>query len=359
MKDKYLGKTFCKKLSNQLKTVCPKFDRDAFYKAVTSGLANRELKERIGFTTETVAEFLPGRFCDQLDILYRLSEIIEPDFGYLFMPGFAARFGMDDYDLSMKALRDFTEYSTSELAIRSFLQRDFDKTIKIMYQWAEHDNHHVRRLASEGSRPRLPWANHLERLKEDPSPVRPILEALKTDPDKYVQKSVANHINDITKDNPQYALDLMESWDRSDANTAWIVKHASRTLIKKGDPSALGLFGFDPTPGIELMELRLENNVIRLGEKLNFSFSILSISGKPQKLSIDYKIHYVKKSGKTSPKVFKLKEVTLDGGATCKIEQSRLFDEFTTRKHYSGEHTLDIVINGIVSGSETFQLKVP
>jgi hypothetical protein len=170
-----------------------------------------------------------------------------------------------------------------------------------------------------------------------------------------VRKSVANHLNDFSKDHPTYMLDLVNKWDLNDSNTGWIVKHACRTLIKKGNQEALKLFRFEKDVKIQLKNLVLDKSRIHLGDTLTFEFEILSKSASEQKLVIDYCIHYYKKNG-LSPKVFKLKEIVLEPGQLVKINKKQIFKDFTTRKHYTGNHVLEIMVNGTIYGTQEFQL---
>ncbi len=225
-----------------------------------------------------------------------------------------------------------------------------------MVAWSEEKNHHVRRLASEGSRPRLPWSFRLNKLIADPSPVSPILENLKADPHLYVRKSVANHLNDISKDHPDWMLDLVSSWDRANPHTAWIVKRATRSLIKAGQPRSFALLGFEAQPQVELSDFKLSHSKVRLGQSLTISFDLLSLKDKPQKLALDYKVHYVKKSGRTAPKVFKLKEIELGACQKLSITKKQQFENISTRVHYPGLHAIELMLNGQSVAKATFEL---
>ena len=228
-----------------------------------------------------------------------------------------------------------------------------------MRGWAEDDDHHVRRLASEGSRPRLPWSFRLTRLVADPGPAIPILERLKADPELYVRTSVANHLNDIGKDHPERMLDLVSAWDRSDPATAWIVRHACRSLIKAGHPRALALHGFGEKPAVDLRALAVTPRPVPWQGVANLSFSLASFGNVPQRLAIDYVVHFVKANGATAPKVFKLRVVELAPGDVLPVATRRSFEERTTRRHYPGRHRIDIQINGVVCGGIEFDLLAP
>jgi hypothetical protein len=199
----------------------------------------------------------------------------------------------------------------------------------------------------------------LEALVADPSAVAPILENLRADPSLYVRKSVANHLNDISKDHPDWMLARLKSWDLAHPHTQWIAKRAARTLIKAGHQPALRLFNFGSKPAVTLTGLKLAPARIKLGQPIEFSFALTSASRQPQCLAVDYVIHYVKASGGTAPKVFKLRELTLAPGERQTLSKRQTFRNFTTRRHYSGPHRLEIQLNGRKVAQGAFILDVP
>lgn len=355
----FLDDTFFNTVAGSLARVASGFDKQAFLSEALEGLEKLELKQRITRTAELCNKFLPGSFRQQVDQLREIAfdlEVEEKGLSCLFMLEFVATYGLDDFEFSLAALKEFTTVSSAEFAIRPFIINYFEPTMKVLYQWSEDQNHHVRRLASEGSRPRLPWGIQLKMLMENPEPCRPILEKLKTDDSEYVRRSVANHLNDISKDNQKWMLDLVNGWNLEDDRIKWVVKHASRSLLKKGVPEALPLFGYASNPKVRVSELRLSSREIKIGEKINFSFEISSEAKQRQKLMIDYKVHYVKKTGKLSPKVFKLKEITLKPGEVITISKNHSFEEMTIRSHYPGTHYLQLQINGIAEDKTPLQV---
>jgi 3-methyladenine DNA glycosylase AlkC len=225
-----------------------------------------------------------------------------------------------------------------------------------MNTWAEDKNHHVRRLASEGSRPRLPWSFKLDDIIKNPDLALPILEKLKDDTELYVKKSVANHLNDISKDNTDWMLNVLTSWDKTNANTLWIIKHASRTLIKKGNTQSLLLFDFEKNVKVEVINFKLDKSRLQMGDVLQFEFDVRSLKPSTQKLVIDYAIHYCKQSGVLSPKVFKLREVLLPARGSVHLAKKHSFQDFTTRKHYPGRHIIEILINGKIAHRKEFMV---
>ncbi|RYD74859.1 MAG: DNA alkylation repair protein, partial [Verrucomicrobiaceae bacterium] len=211
---------------------------------------------------------------------------------------------------------------------------------------------------SEGCRPRLPWSFRLDALIDDPSPVLPILENLKEDPSLYVRKSVANHLNDITKDHPTWVLDRIEGWSLEKPHTAWIAKRALRTLIKQGDRRALAVIGAGNRPEVVVHDFAVTPREVRLGDRIRLSLRLESQSAETQRLVVDYTVHYVKKSGVTSGKVFKLKELTLGPGASVDLSREQTIRDFTTRVHHEGRHEVEIMVNGEKVARDSFHLSL-
>ena len=245
----------------------------------------------------------------------------------------------------MSALRDLTGYGSAEFAVRAFLVRDQPGTLAVMREWAASGDEHIRRLASEGSRPRLPWGERLHALVADPSPTLPLLAALRADPSLYVRKSVANHLNDITKDHPDLVLDFVSAWDRADVRTEWILRHALRTLIKRGHPRALGLMGAGAQPKLTAT-LTTSPVCVRLGDTLSLTAMLQSTARSEQALIVDYVVHYARPSGRVSQKVFKWKQLTLAPGASVELTKHQIIRDFTTRRHQPGRHLVELQING-------------
>lgn len=334
------------------------FNADAFFTDVTRDMEALALNGRLRNTSLMLKKHLPDDYKKAVKILYAAAPSLRSGYTALVLPDFVALYGKDHFDLSMEALQYFTTLGSAEFAIREFLKTDLAKTLNVMHQWAEDKNVHVRRLASEGSRPRLPWSFKLEGIIRQPSLTQGILEKLNADEELYVRKSVANHLNDHSKDNTDYMLQLVKSWDKEHKHTAWIIKHAVRTLIKKGNEEAMMIFGFGNDAQVGLSNLMVDKTVLQLGDSLQFSFDLISESPEPQKLVIDYAVHYAKASGSNSRKVFKLKEVTLLPGQQISVSKKQLFQDLTTRKHYAGKHVLEVLVNGKVLGSREFDLHV-
>jgi 3-methyladenine DNA glycosylase AlkC len=334
----------------------PAFDGERFLVLASDGLDGLSIMQRLRQTAVAFHAVLPGGFERNIEILRALAPRINHGFASITLPEYVALYGQDHFDLSMEALGFFTRFGSSEFAIRHFLQKDLARTLEVMKGWSTDENEHVRRLASEGCRPRLPWSFQLKPLIADPSPVAPILENLKSDPSLYVRKSVANHLNDITKDHPEWVLEKLEAWDQTDARTGWIMKQALRTLIKKGDARALHVFGAGHKAEVEVYTFAVTPSALKLGGAVKITAKLVSTASKEQKLLIDYAVHYVKKAGGTSKKVFKWKELTLAPGAIAELAISRAIRDFTTRIHYAGRHPVDLIVNGEVLATEAFDL---
>lgn len=343
-------------LSIELSKSSSDFDTSLFLKEVTRDLASQSLNQRMRHASLTLNKFLPKDFKKAVGILKSTIQHTKRGYTNLLFPDYVGLYGLEHFELSMEALKYFTCFGSSEFAIREFLKRDFKKTIKVMTIWAEDTNEHVRRLASEGSRPRLPWSFKIDEVIKDPKLTQVILFKLKEDKSAYVKKSVANHLNDVSKDHPNQMLAFVKTWNKSNPDSAWIIKHASRTLIKKGHSGSLAVFDFEKHPKIEISQFKIHPTKIHLGEVISFSFSLKSLKSKTQKLVIDYKMHYCKKSGASSVKVFKLKEVQLQANQVLCILKKQEIKDFSTRTHYPGKHKIEIQINGKILAVSGFQL---
>jgi 3-methyladenine DNA glycosylase AlkC len=346
-----------KHFARETAAVWPGFDQKRFMKLATAGLDELGIMQRMRQTAVSLHETLPDDFRKALPILEKLAPRIGHSFAAISLSEFVALYGLRHFDLSLEALKFFTRFGSSEFAIRHFLVADFDRTIAIMRQWAKDENEHVRRLASEGSRPRLPWSFQLKNLIADPSPTGPILERLKADPSLYVRKSVANHLNDIGKDHPDLLIERVSGWDLGDKRSAWIVRRALRTLIKKGDGRALALIGTTGKAEVRVEAFAVEPARIKLGERITTRARLTSTSKSPQRLVIDYAVHYPKKNG-ISRKVFKLRETELLPGSGFDVAISQTVKDFTTRKHHAGFHRVELMVNGEPVAESGFDLTV-
>ncbi|SBV33488.1 DNA-3-methylpurine glycosylase [uncultured Sphingopyxis sp.] len=333
-----------------------RFDRAAFLRAASDGLEALSIMERVRHIADALQPALPGDYADRLEVLRAMAPRLTHGFQAIAVTEYVARHGLGHFDASMKALADLTRFGSAEFAIRPFLAADTPRALAVMTRWTGSGDEHVRRLASEGMRPRLPWAARVPALKADPTLAAPILEALKADPSLYVRKSVANHLNDIAKDRPDWLLARLAAWPQDDARTAWIVRHALRTLIKQGDPGALALIGVGHGAAVRVRDFAIAPATVRLGDRIAISAEILSDSAHNQRLVVDYRVHYARAGGKTAPKVFKLKTFELAGGETAPIAISQTIRDFSTRRHHPGRHEVELIVNGRTMATAAFDL---
>jgi 3-methyladenine DNA glycosylase AlkC len=252
-----------------------------------------------------------------------------------------------DFEDCLRLLAELTPRLTGEFAIRRLLAADLDRALAVVLTWTAHSDEHVRRLASEGTRPYLPWAVRIPGLIERPEATIPILGALYRDPHEYVRRSVANHLNDLARHSPDAVLAAAAAWTAEpDANTAWVVRHGLRTLVKKAHPGALALQGFVPA-SLTVTPPRLDRSTVALPADLAFEFEISNTGSDPARLAVDYIVHYMKANGSQSQKVFKLAALTLPPGETRTVSKRHAFRQMTTRVHHPGNHALELQINGV------------
>lgn len=343
-------------IAEETAAVCPTFDSERFLSLALQDLDELSLMQRLRRTSKSLHAALPLDYREAVAVLRLLAPRMKSKFATLALPDFVGLYGQGDFDFSMEALRFFTAFGSSEFAVRGFLRADLHRALATMQLWALDEDEHVRRLASEGSRPRLPWSFRLESLMHNPSLSASILKRLMGDSSGYVRKSVANHLNDISRDQPDWLLGQAANWQVGNPRTAWIAKHALRTLIKKGDPRALAVVGATDEAKFQVTDFVVAPYHLALGERLSLAFTLESEAQEPQRLVVDYIVHYVKKSGAALPKVFKLKEFMLPAGASVRIARSQTVRDYTTRVHYPGLHVVALVVNGRTVASTSFQL---
>jgi 3-methyladenine DNA glycosylase AlkC len=354
LKDMFFTEDSLTQFAYRIKKSYPKFNKKKFMTLIFDDKwKSLELKAKMRHTTLCLNEALPSDYNKAVKILTEIAPDIK-GFESMTLPDYVELYGLKDWTTSLKALGHFTKYSSSEFSIRPFLDKDPGKVMKHMLKWAGSKNENQRRFASEGCRPRLPWAMALPKFKKDPSLIIPILEKLKDDNSEFVRKSVANNLNDISKDNPDIMLKVCKEWIGKSPRTDWIIKHACRTLLKAGDKRALMLFGYGDPDKIEIKRFKADKE-IRIGDSLNYSFEMINIDKKTQTVRVEYAITYVKSKGKTSRKVFKITENNYKPGKHF-FNKRQSFVDISTRKHFPGKHSLDIIINGEIKSSKHFNL---
>ena len=345
-------------IAAQIVGVWPFFSRNAFLSDVLEGYDDLGLMDRGRHIARTLRKHLPDSYSEALDILLLSIGDRPPktdgDGGmasFLYLPHvqFIEEFGLEDFESSMNALYVLTQRFTGEFSVRPFIERYEAESLTLLEQWTQDPNAHVRRLVSEGTRPRLPWAARLRRFQKDPAPVLSLLERLRDDPEAFVRRSVANNLNDIGKDHPDVLVGVVRRWmiDASQERRA-LVRHALRSLVKQGNAQALEILGFGQAAAVEMRGVTIEPDEVAKGHAVTIEFSLRSTSTHTQRLLVDLRVHYVKANGSTSPKVFKLKTLDLSPGGTASFKKRLSFADLTTRKHYAGGHRVELLINGAV-----------
>jgi len=355
------SKESVKKLAKRIKRNYSKFDEKAFVKKINSKLDPLSFGDRNKLIQDALIEYLPDNFEEVVDILIAsLGEKLEgnymsdEDFIVMSETYVIERLGLDHFDLSMKALYEMTMRLSSEGGIRRFIEKYPEKSLKLLKKWTKDKNVHVRRLVSEGTRPRLPLESPIRMFITDPKPLIELLNELKDDTELYVRRSVANNLNDISKDNPKIVVDTVRKWKKNaSAERMWLIRHALRTLFKRGNKDALELMGYGH-PEVSQVKLELHQGSVKFGDSLGFSVSFTS--DKDQKLMIDYAVHYMKANGKHKAKVFKLRIMHAKKGQDVQFHKKHAFREMTTRKHHKGKHVVEILINGYAFEKKEMEL---
>ena len=353
-----------KKLADQMAGAMPAFDRARFVRLAMRKLNTLEMSNRVRHFSDALRSTLPVSLPAALKVLQESLPEILPDCedvtdGWLQWPvgQFIADHGLEHFDTAMTAMIELTQRFSSEFAVRPFVDQRPKETFARLIKLTKHPSPHVRRWCSEGVRPRLPWGMKLRALVADPTPIFPILEQLKDDPELYVRRSVANNLNDIAKDHPELVVERCRTWKkRGNANRDWLIRHALRSLIKDGHPDALELVGFGPPKRLNA-KLSLSPTGIEVGESVVMEANISSTHGKPQKLAIDYAVHYVRKAGKTSAKVFKWTTVELSPSGKITLTKKHPMKRTTIRALYPGAHKIEIQINSARHAAAFFELK--
>ena len=363
-----LNSAAVRRIAKNLARAWPELASRAFVRDATRGLASLELKQRIEHVIESLKRHLPPDYPEALEVLVRAGKTWDagdpndPLRGFAAWPiiDFVGVHGVDHFDASLEALRRLTKLFSAEFAIRPFIEHDQKRAFRALTRWTRDPDEHVRRLVSEGTRPRLPWGRRLRELQSDPRPSLALLERLKDDSSDYVRRSVANHLNDIAKDHPDIVVETCRRWSKgADERRERLVRHALRTLVKKGDRGALAVLGHDQEAKVRVSKLRLSKKRIDLGGEVELSFDLRSTGKQAQSLVVDYAVHHVKKRGGRTPKVFKLKTIRLAPGEATSVKKLHRFKEITTRTYHSGAHRFEVLINGKPRTAADLHLRVP
>ncbi len=343
----------------------PEFPRAKFRKLATAGLEELEMMERVGLIAAALHATLPGPTARALDMLVRslppAAQVDEGmvEGGYRFWPygEYIARYGADDVEASFAAMIELTQRFSSEFAVRPFLAADLRGSLKRLGRLTKHRSQHVRRWVSEGTRTRLPWAKKIPELTRALDERLALLDALRHDEARYVQRSVANHLADILKDDPARGKETLVRWaQEGHPGLDWIVRHAARTLLKAGDPEALALFGYRAVP-LEVASFSVSPKRVAIGEEVKLSARITSRGARPILVRIDYALSSPTKTGKLARKVFRWTELELLPGADVTLEKRHAFVHRTIRTIHPGEHGFELLVNGQAQGRVTARVR--
>lgn len=358
--------------STHLAKSWPEFDRTRFLHLATTGLDALEMKARAMQIASALEATLPATFSHAAAVIE--SSLAPPEAGdqmaglgvqedglagWILWPvgEFVARRGMVSPDRALQTLHAITQRFTAEFAIRPFLVEHQALTLQTLARWVHDDSAHVRRLVSEGSRPRLPWGIRLQPFCNDPSPTLPLLHALQDDASEYVRRSVANHLNDIAKDHPEVVADWLDAHlPSASCERRAMLRHASRTLIKQGHPRVLCAWGIGGRYK-GTATLRVAPSAIAIGEHVTLTLALHSTARTAQQLAVDYAVHFVKADGSASPKVFKGWTLTLAGGESRTLTKRHSMKRITTRRYYPGRHVVAVQVNGVVVAEVAFTLR--
>lgn len=350
------------------------FDRKTFIAVASDDIENRELKDRANQICIALTQCLPNDYPTAVNVLLAtlqplsdnqlLDDLTSDDsglLGWIILPmsQFVGEQGVQHLALSMTALQAMTKRFSSEFGIRYLLIKQPQACLTVLHSWLSHPCYHVRRLISEGTRPLLPWAMQLPEFKHDPTPILPLLAALKDDTSEYVRRSVANNLNDIAKNQPDLVAEIAGQWlKNADKNRQKLVKHACRTLIKQGHSETLAHFGYLPIDRLDTT-LSLTSSKVEFGQKQQLTASIKNTSTTATKVLLDYVMYHQKANGKLAPKVFKWKTFELQPNQQVTLTKHHAFVAISTRKYYKGEHKVALKINGTELEPQTFDLVMP
>ncbi|HYW51684.1 MAG TPA: DNA alkylation repair protein [Gemmatimonadaceae bacterium] len=352
------------RLADEIHAVHPAFDRTNFAVDALHGFEALELLDRGRHLGAVLQRHLPADFGAAVAVLLAtLPAERSPaggmsSFYYLAHTEFVRQHGLPHFEHSMRALHALTQVFTGEFAIRPFLEQHQAATLERLHQWAADGNVHVRRLVCEGTRPRLPWAPRLRAFQRDPEPVLSLLMKLRDDHELYVRRSVANNLNDIGKDHPALLVQVARDWlDDATPARRWIVQHALRSLVRRGDAAALTSLGFAQRARLDLVNSAISPARAIMGGKVRITCTLRNSTAVVQRVVVDLRVHFVKAHGGTSVKVFKLAARDFAPGESVTLRKTVSLADLTTRRHYPGEHLVELQMNGVASPLGSFTLQ--
>ena len=369
LKDQLFNLEKVQMVAGEINATYPAFNAEKFTKQVVDRFPELELKERIFWIRDNLREHLPAPYREATQVLLEAlppecdPTLTDDDFGdFIYAPYgyFVSTYGCtaEDLDFSLAALKEMTTRFSAEDPIRFFINAFPEQTMKTLQAWTTDRHYHVRRLTSEGTRPKLPWAH---KLVLEPGEALPILNALYGDATRFVTRSVANHLNDISKTHPALVLESLDRWQQSgkqqEKEMTFIVNHSLRTLVKQGHTETMEFLGYSQNPQVDIQDFELSADRVKVGEALTFAFTLYP--QQDEKLIVDYVMHFRNKKGGLGQKVYKMKKVELKAGEPLTLEKRHPFKKnMTTRALYTGEHIVEIQINGKRVADRTFHLEV-
>ena len=361
MKMKYFfGADTARKLGNQLG-----IDGEEYAAWIAPRVDDLEIKDRIGVFAKGLHERLPGDYEESVaGIVDKLGpELAEGEgyFNHAFhlwpISRFIEDYGLDHPELSLAATEALTRAFTGEWAVRPYLRHYPALTMERVEEWSRSPSHNVRRLSTEGIRPRLPWAPVHRPFLDDPAPIIPVLDRLYADTSLYVRTSVANNLNDIARSHPSLAVATAERWlaETPSPEVTWVAERGLRGLIKQGDPAALAAVGFASTDNIQLVSASFPPHVA-VGEKAELTARVVNVSDAPRDILVDYRVHFLKKNDTRRPTIFRLGRLTLAPGEERDLTKRHPFTVTSTRVLYPGTHAISVVVNGVEGEPIPFEL---
>lgn len=353
----FFSPALVRRLAADIKRVHAGFPTDTFARAASAGLGRLELLDRGRHIARALAQHLPAEYPKAIRILTQslgsehasdeLLGVGMAPFFYLPHTIFVAEHGLEHFDLSMRAQYELTKRFSAESSIRAFIACDPERAWTWLERWAHDPNPHVRRLVSEGTRLRLPWATRVSWLDKNPRRVVTLLDRLKDDSASLVRRSVANNLNDLGKVHSALLIETCRAWlvDASAERRA-LIEHALRSAVKRGSPEALSLLGYGRPALIDVGRIRITPKRVPIGQRVSVEFVVRSRASRSQDLLLDLAVHFVKANGATAPKVFKLKRLTLAPTTEAAVSTSVSLAVHTTRTPRPGRHAIDVIANG-------------
>jgi 3-methyladenine DNA glycosylase AlkC len=349
-------------IADAVERVYPAFNKRSFVRNVKTALEPLELKARVQFLTARLVESLPESPAKAFPILVAAVEKNDSLEGFSVWPftEVVALRGLKHFELSMRTLERLTPHFSAEFAIRPFLKMHREATLGRMFSWTAHKNEHVRRLASEGCRPNLPWGGKIPELLQNPQLTFPILDRLHADPSLYVRLSVANHLNDFSIASPDHVKQSIRRWkDAGSENHSALARRALRTLVKRGDPEALQLLGIEQNGDLQIAGFRLKSRSVAWSGRLDYECTINNLSNTPATVLFDFAMFFRRSNGVFGRKVFRGRKLEVAAHETKQVGGSYSFRPITTRRYYPGEQGIEPILNGRPGSRIPFVLQTP